>query len=82
MVKLSSLSLLNEDSWQYKNCAIRNGVFECYKDDSTSSDLDFSLLLSDYELSAPDKNSLSLAVTKQGETAFVIEVSVGQFQIY
>ncbi|KAF6039973.1 hypothetical protein EB796_001720 [Bugula neritina] len=42
LVKLSSPLWLNDDSWQYKYCAIRNGTFECFKDDSNSSDLDFS----------------------------------------
>ena len=77
LVKLNSPALLSgETNWQYRHCAIRNGVFECFKDDSTSSDLEFSLLLTDYELlaHAPEKDSLSLTVTRQGEVAFIIEV--------
>lgn len=76
LVKLNSPALLGEDHWQHRYCAIRHGVFECFKDDSTSSDLEFSLLLSDYELlaHAPEKDSLSLTVTRQGEVAFIIEV--------
>lgn len=79
LVKLSSPLLLNDDSWQYKYCAIRNGTFECFKDDSNSSDLDFSLPLTEYELgdsTSQGNNSLCLAIAKQGETAFVIEVSI------
>ncbi|XP_067950867.1 serine-rich adhesin for platelets-like isoform X6 [Watersipora subatra] len=73
VVKLLSPILLSDDVWHYKNCAIRSGVFECYKDDSTSSDLEFSLPLSEYELSPTSKNSLSIAVMRQSETAFYIE---------
>lgn len=76
LVKLNSPDLLGESTWQHRHCAIRNGVFECFKDDSTSSDLEFSLLLTDYELlaHAPEKDSLSLTVTRQGQVAFIIEV--------
>ena len=61
LVKLNSPALLSgETNWQYRHCAIRNGVFEC----------------TDYELlaHAPEKDSLSLTVTRQGEVAFIIEV--------
>lgn len=55
----------------------RNGVFECYKDDSTASDLEFSFTLNDCELQPPAKDSehpLSLSIQRAGDNIIMIEV--------
>lgn len=76
IVKLST-ELLPDSTWQYKQCAIRNGVFECMKDDSSSSDLEFSINLVECELQTHSTDSdrpLALYINKSGETVFKIEV--------